>query len=153
MECVADDVLTNVSIHVLENHAFLFPEREDVDPSRACATDLLQASVQFGGAASGELILCVPIELANEIAADILGVDIGSEDAAPLIRDAVGELANVLCGNVLKATEFKAQVLDLAAPEVSAVNAEVWKNLSSKAQTIELSVDDHRLLVHFRIES
>lgn len=152
MECIAEDILCNVSIHVLENHAFIFPEREELDASYAAGSELLRARVRFRGAVSGELALCVPCGLANEIAADILGVDPGAGEAAALIKDAVGELANVLCGNVLTASAVKDQVLDFAAPQVDSMSACEWKTMSETEQTVELSVDDHRLLIHFHFD-
>ena len=153
MECVADELLTRVSIDVMEKHAFVFPEPGEFSPAAPCPSGALQAHVRFSGPATGELVMFVPGELASEIAADMLGLDPGDDGAEALIHDAVGELANVLCGNVLQATEFKDQVLDLAAPEVSAGKAEVWKNLSIAPQTIGLSVDEHCVLVHFHIKS
>lgn len=153
MECIADDVLTSVSIDVLEKHAFLFPEREEGTPPSPCVPDPMLARVRFSGSVSGEFVMCIPSELAGSIAADILGTDPGSEDAAALVADSVGELANVLCGNVLKASQYKEQIFDLAAPEVSAATEEIWKNLSSDSQTIELSSDEHRLLVHLRFRN
>jgi chemotaxis protein CheY-P-specific phosphatase CheC len=86
----------------LETSAFLFPMLPDPtadEPLPAFAT----AEVTFEGACHGRLIVRCAAELLPMLAANMLGED--AAPAAAVQRDALGEIANVICGNVLPALE------------------------------------------------
>ena len=72
-------------------------------------------SVRFRGRTRGRLELAVSRNLLPGIAMNMLGTD--GPPPEQVQRDAVGELANVICGNLLPAVAGITTVLDLAAPE------------------------------------
>lgn len=70
--------------------------------------------VDFGGPWSGSLIVRVTEAVLDDAAANMLGIAAAPDDAAR--RDALGEIANVVCGNVLPAVAGRAAVFGLQAP-------------------------------------
>jgi CheY-specific phosphatase CheX len=73
-------------------------------------------SVEFRGPRTGRLVLRASGNLLPSIAANMLGE---AESArTPLQRDALGEIANVITGNVLPLVEGRDAVFHLDAPRV-----------------------------------
>jgi hypothetical protein len=100
-------VLVGATQAALERTAFLFaepgiPEGFDADVADAAPTPFA-ATVSFSGAHDGAFCIEFPARLLPVLATNVLG-----EDEAPgeeLQRDALGELANIICGNVLPALD------------------------------------------------
>lgn len=137
----------SVCVSVLEKYAFVFSDPVDVGGVEEPANVLL-AQVTFSGAALGELQVAMPMDLAAEIAANVLGSE-PSEITPALLSDAVGELANVLCGNLLKALTTPDKIFDLQPPRVSAATSADWQALAASKQTLGLDCDDRIALVQF----
>jgi hypothetical protein len=72
-------------------------------------------SVRFDGAGRGRVVIAVSDTLLPAIARNMLGADAAPEPR--LQRDALGELANVLCGTLLPALAGPAAAFRLAAPD------------------------------------
>ena len=139
--------ISSVSMSVLEKYAFVFADAAEVADAVEPANVLL-ARVVFAGATQGELQVAMPMELAAEIAANVLGSD-PSEVTPSLLKDAVGELANVLCGNMLKALTSPDKIFDLQPPTVTAANKADWQALVSSPQTVALDCDSQFVLLQF----
>lgn len=77
------------------------------------------ASVQFTGPFSGRMSLAVPAVLGRRICAAFLGDDQVDDEA--VVRDMVGEFANMACGTWLTSRQENG-CFDLTQPEVSAVS-------------------------------
>ena len=78
--------------------------------------------VAFAGPFAGALTVRVSDDVAATLAANMLGVDaVGGDDR--LVRDALGEVANVICGNLLPELAGRAAVFHLGAPEALAAGA------------------------------
>ena len=76
------------------------------------------AAVHFRGPMDGRLVLAVSPDLLPALAANMLGED---EPPAPeQQQDALGEMANVLCGNLLPAVAGVEKVFRLDAPRIGA---------------------------------
>lgn len=109
-------VLYRVTESVLERLAFIFsfPE-EDREPLDG--PDTLGARVAFTGPFSGALHLRVGRDIGPELAGNMLGVD--PEETTPEQRDdAVRELINVICGNLLPAIAGKRAVFNVEPPVI-----------------------------------
>jgi CheY-specific phosphatase CheX len=78
------------------------------------AANGVEASVSFHGAARGRVVVAVADTLLPAIAANMLGADAAPEPQ--LQQDALGEVANVLCGTLLPAIAGPAAVFRLDAP-------------------------------------
>ena len=97
-----------------EELAFLCPTAVGDDP-RPDASAAHVVSVRFRGRLRGRLELAIAPQLLPNIAMNMLGLD--APPPVQVQRDALGEIANVICGNVLPAVAGATTVLDLAAPE------------------------------------
>ncbi len=96
-----------------EELAFMMvlPETEERQPWPAADA---AASVELGGPFGGRLVVRVPEELLPTIATNMLG-----EDEPPSVQqqqDALGEIANVICGNVLPGIGGPSAVFHIGAP-------------------------------------
>ena len=110
-----NSLLARAATSTFEELAFLFAEGEPTDAQREAALDVAVA-VAFRGAVLGELVLEVSSNLLPGLAASMLGVDaVASDDEQ---RDALGELANVICGNLMPTVAGARAVISLEAPRV-----------------------------------
>ncbi|HKT08728.1 MAG TPA: chemotaxis protein CheX [Gemmatimonadaceae bacterium] len=102
------------------------------------ALDALPAavSVAFDGAHAGCLTLCVSDDVFRALAENMLGLE--GEDAEPWRWDALGEMANVICGNALPYILGTHVRLTLAPPARGA------PAVSRGASHIELEVETGR---------
>lgn len=107
-----------------EELAFMMVLPETEEPQPWPAADAA-ASVEFGGPFGGRLVVRVTEELLPTIAANMLGED--EVPSAQQQHDALGEIANVICGNVLPGIAGSSAVFHIGAPctgETAHVSAE-----------------------------
>jgi len=107
--------LSQTTAATFEKLALLFPEQE-LSPEQEAAPLDVTVSVDFRGPFTGRLVLSSSASILPEIASNMLG-EAGSRQP-PLQRDALGELANVICGNLLPAIAGAEAVFHLSAPRV-----------------------------------
>ncbi len=153
MKASANKKLNEVVFDVFEKLAFMFgdvADREEVSPT---ATDYAHVSMTFSGKdMAGTLALTVPAELSMQIAANVLGVDPADELADAQADDALKELLNVICGNVLTAIAGEKPVFDLTVPVASNLDADGWSSLLYRLDTHAFLIDDVPVLIQFRCE-
>jgi len=99
-----------------EEMGFLLPTAE-VDEEQRNAQAEAAVSVDFRGPFSGKLLMRVYGGLLPILAANMLG----EEDAPPksLQYDALGEIANVICGNVLPGIAGSKEFFHVSAPRMT----------------------------------
>lgn len=111
------DILYRVAEDVLEKLAFIFSfpedEREGIDYDTAVAV-----MVSFSGPFTGTLILALSPEVLPELTGNMLGLDDGDETTPAEQHDALKELINVICGNLLPAISDKQIVFNVDAPVI-----------------------------------
>lgn len=107
--------LARASANVLADCAFLLtePVETDLEPH-----DPVHAVVSFRGATSGSLILSASRDIAELVAADMMGLALGDRDARVHAEGAVAELANVLLGVLIVKFCAEKCVWDLGTPSV-----------------------------------
>ena len=116
--------LQTAATSTFESLALLFAE--DAPTAAQREVPLAHAmQVQFGGtpeegAFAGTLVVAVTDDVAAALAANMLGIEPTDADAQAR-RDALGELANVVCGNVVPLLGGRAAVFHLAAPAALAL--------------------------------
>lgn len=93
------ELLTDILGHVLEESAFILAEPDQGPPRWGGA--VLRASIAFESTRGGTLRLLTNPQAASEIAANMLGIDQGEEEAQNSGRAAVSELLNVVGGAFL----------------------------------------------------
>lgn len=146
------ETLTRVFTEVLEQLAFMFVELPDSDSDVAPAPpDPVSANMSFRGPFSGTVILAVPREMAPVLAANVLGLDPDDELGLQAARDALKELLNVICGNVLTAIAGDEPVFDLTVPEVEDYSDEAWDELAARPGTVYCIADEFPVLLNLEI--
>ncbi len=131
--------LRQVVADVLERFAFSFVDDEE---QRGQDTDWLQSDLAFAGPVQGVVSLALPRELAFELGLSILGVDPGSA-SAELAEDAVKELTNIICGELLYRLHGAKAVFDLGVPSLrpAADDEAVEEAIPPAALAVRLSVE------------
>jgi CheY-specific phosphatase CheX len=110
-----EQALLDAATAAFEAMSFTFAS-DVLDDDQAAAPVDCVATVTFDGPCRGVLALVLCGDVLAEIAANMLG-----EDGAPtrdVQRDALGELANVVCGNVTPHLAGASAVFSLGAPVV-----------------------------------
>ena len=107
------------AVNAFEELAFQFPMPELEAPPSGPRT---AAVVEFDGHRAGKLVLAVSDELLPVIAANMLGAygDATGEPTREDQIDALKEVANVICGNVLPAVDGPRALFRLHAPRLGA---------------------------------
>jgi CheY-specific phosphatase CheX len=138
-----DDILKSVAEVTFESLAFLLPMPEPDDPVECTSTVV---TVGFDGPFNGELIVTLPQAVLAELTENMLGLDMGEETAIETQHDAMKELANVVCGNVLPEIAGTTVVFNVAAPVLNDSTTPPSDELTSAARvTIHLDEGPARL--------
>lgn len=104
--------------------------------------------VDFAGPWGGSVVVRVAESVLDAAAANMLGIAAAPD--APARRDALGELANVICGNVLPGIAGRTAVFALQAPRwLGAADAACAPADLRVATT--LAVDDGRIVVELHV--
>ena len=98
-----------------EELGFLFAAPELVDEQKDLTTEEITAVNFRGSSVAGNLVLKTNTDLLSVLAANMLGDD--EPLAKEMQRDALGEIANVICGNALPEIFGKQEVFRLDAPQ------------------------------------
>ena len=143
--------LATAAISTFEALGFLLPD-ERPSAEQLAAPLPRGARVTFAGPAAGAVAVRASDDVAAAVAANMLGVDPAALAARPdrdaLVRDALGELANVICGNLLPALGGRAAVFHLGAPEAVAPGDDA----SRPAAAVTLGVEEGRAEVTLHVD-
>ncbi|HEY3293824.1 MAG TPA: chemotaxis protein CheX [bacterium] len=117
-----NDAASAAVIHVLETAAFMtvWPWQEadgDLQPPDTTA------SMTFAGPTTGILRLSVATDVLPLLTQNILGELEPGDSAEEKGRDALKEMLNMICGNLLTAWQGEAPVFNLSPPEIVDVTA------------------------------
>lgn len=116
-----EQYLSQTMAATFEELAFICPDTMLSGKQSEAPVDVA-VSVSFDGPLSGRLILRASAEILPGIADNMLGTD---GDYTPNIqRDALGELANVMCGNLLPMIGGVKSVFVLSAPHAYVTGGE-----------------------------
>lgn len=110
-------MLYTTAAMTFEELAFVFPTPE-MDQQQQTARLDASVSVQFSGPINGRLVVKVYGNLLPTIAANMLG-----QEEAPCSSqqyDALGEIGNVICGNILPKIAGAKAVFHLSPPQIIA---------------------------------
>jgi CheY-specific phosphatase CheX len=87
------------------------------------APPILQSEIGFQGKYTGKLRLSLSLELAKLITVNFMGLAADSEVPESQTSDAVGELCNIICGNLFRSIDKKTSHV-LTIPQTRIVSAE-----------------------------
>lgn len=109
--------LFNAGLKVFEDLGFMLPTSE-LDPEQATAEFRSAVSVTFTGPVKGTLLVTISGDILPTLASNMLGEDEVPSDLQQ--KDALKELANVICGNLLPEIGGPTAVFDLGEPQIRA---------------------------------
>lgn len=118
MERELSSALHLAAARIFEDLCFMTEEegsQEDRDSARR------SVMVRFSGDMDGALVVAVTDEVLHSVVENMLGDDDLSDETA---RDGLGELANVICGNLLPMIAGEQAIISLQAPEASLAMAD-----------------------------
>ena len=133
MDNKVTDALYQAAGLTFEELGFLFPIREN--SSNAVKNFSNSVTINFHGDCNGKIILNVSPELLPIIAENILGDDEMPSEEMQI--DALGEVANVICGNALPMIFGKTSVIRLDPPEHSG-----FSQMNGSTNEIRLGFDE-----------
>ena len=145
-----DEILQRVAEETFEALAFLLPMPEPDEPFENCPTAAV--TVGFHGPFDGKLIVTLPESVLGELACNMLGLDDGAEVAVDTQYDALKELANVVCGNVLPEIAGTMAVFNVDAPELTGASAPVSGDRLSTAAATRFFLDSGPATLELLIE-
>ncbi len=108
-----DSTLAAVAEDVLESLAFMLPAFEERRPTPAELADRTAAAIAFGGACDGVLAVEISNVLLPAMTCNMLGLDACEPPDPAIQRDALAELLNVICGNLLPEIAGERAVFDV----------------------------------------
>lgn len=133
--------LLKAASSTFEKLGFVFPEVE-LQEWQAAAPFAHTARVSFAGPVRGWFQIRVSDDVAAELTANMLGMFDGTN--LEIKRDALGEIANVICGNVVPALGRPEDVFDLGAPVLSSAGDDRDPPTGPPEVRIELGVEEGR---------
>lgn len=140
MSCV-DNSLHQAANSTFEELGFMLPDRE-LSPRQSEAAVDAEVSVVFRGPFEGYLVLRMYGGTLGVVAMNMLGE---SEAPAPALqRDALGELANVICGNLLPAIAGSHEIFRLDSPQPGTPDPAAAPAGSTLVSTACIGLDDGR---------
>ena len=113
MSNITEQSLHRIMVATFEELGLVVPDVE-LSPEQLEEPVDAAVSVAFRGPLSGRLILSASSKILPGLAANMLGTDNPDEATQ---RDALGELANVICGNLLPQVAGADVVFSLSAPQ------------------------------------
>jgi CheY-specific phosphatase CheX len=140
MNAAIKDILTGVVVDTLEKLAFLFAvplEGPAPDDTKEVAT----VQARFSGPFCGGMQLSLSRPVLAELAGNMLGADDGSALSADEQHDALRELINVICGNLLPLIVGNSAEFHIHPPAVLPGGAPETGELAPVAAVSNLSVE------------
>jgi chemotaxis protein CheY-P-specific phosphatase CheC len=141
-----------VFCEILEKMAFMFGDPAEADDLPPSSGNYHRTFMTFKGAMSGSLAMAVPVEMCAEVAANVLGVELDSELAEEQSCDALKELLNVTCGNILTAIAGDEPLFDLQPPDIEAIENTAWQAMLKNPNTLAFIVDENPVLLNLTFE-
>ncbi len=142
MSSTMDQSLSQTTAATFEELALLFPEYEPSPEQEAAPLDVT-VSVDFRGPFTGRLVVSASACILPAIASNMLGEASGRQP--PLQRDALGEVANVICGNLLPSIAGAEAVFHLSAPRVHDADETPSRDGDAPSATATFGVESGRV--------
>ncbi len=145
-------IIENAFCGVLEKMAFVFaePMHPPVDPPENEESYTL-VSMRFGGVLHGSMELVLPDTVCAEVAANMVGC--GDTPGAPgQTADAVKEVLNVTCGQILTDIAGERPMFDLSIPTARSMTGEEHAALLQDDQALAFSFEGSLGILCVRLE-
>jgi hypothetical protein len=138
----ARSAILDVFAQVLEDYAFLFSDTLEAGSTNDAEGPFLNVTMSFHGPFKGTLTLAVPKSFGPPLAANVLGLDLDEPLPESSAADALKELLNVTCGNLLTALAGDEPIFDLTVPEVAPLSQSEWEAVASSPDSVGFLIED-----------
>ena len=140
--------LKRAATSAFEQLGFFLPDH-DLSEEQGGAPVVASCRVRFQGPVPGVMEVVTAGSFLEELAGNMLG----DEDVPPreLILDALGEISNVICGNVLPSLGGRSAVFDLESPEVR-MGEESTPPAGEKVAEVILGLDEGRAEISIHLD-
>lgn len=140
------EILFDVMADVLEQFAFMFlaPVESGELPLRG--REFLHAGIQFSGPFSGWLSVYASPSFCLQLAANVLGME-PAELTPEHAEDALRELVNVACGELLVALAGRKTIFDLSVPVLERITVTECRAVMKRADALGVMVDDEPMII------
>ena len=136
---------------LLEKFALMFCEIGDRQGLRPGSAPALGARSLLHGSLRGTFELAMPVTLAAEVAANVLGSDV-SDPASLESREAVRELASVVSGHLATLLSPTGPACRPSVPEVRVLDGGAWMALLGAEGSQVFMVDDRPMILRLAVE-
>ncbi|MBX2851221.1 MAG: chemotaxis protein CheX [Phycisphaeraceae bacterium] len=140
------EIIEQVATEVLEQLAFMFADPATPDELPETITEAYVAQIGIRGAATGKLTVVAGHEICAELTANITGEEADEVSIESAVM-AIGELTNVLCGQMLTQIAGTDPVFDLEPPAILDHPQDHWGALVNDPNAVALLVDDCPMVV------
>lgn len=134
-----EQTLSSAAIYTFERMVFLLPDIPPDEIQRRQPVEAV-ASIEFTGPARGLLRIHAGEGLLPRLTANMMGTDIASES---LQLDAFGEIANVICGQVLPALD-PSSAFEHGPPVVVTGAGSALASSDEPSARVELGIESSR---------
>jgi CheY-specific phosphatase CheX len=151
MNAANSEILTGVVADTLEKLAFLFAVPLE-GPVPEDTRELATVRVRFSGPLCGGMQLSLSRPVLAELAGNMLGADDGSALSADEQHDALRELINVICGNLLPLIGGSSAEFNIQPPAVLTAGASGAGEFGPVNAVSNLSVENGICLVALQLD-
>ncbi len=146
-----DQILWQVAEEVMGKLAFMFsyPDDEPAEEGSLPEEAVIIASVSFKGPFDGKLEMLVSPGILPELAGNMLGIDDGETATEEEQYDAVKELVNVICGNLLPEIAGKQAIFKVGVPGIGAENQSTGEKLLAG---VRMMTEDERCEIRLWVQ-
>lgn len=141
--------LRKAATSAFEQLGFFLPD-QDLSEEQSEAEVTASSRVRFRGPRSGVMEVVAAGPYLAELASNMLGDE--SAPSPEMVLDALGEISNVICGNVLPSLGGQEAVFDLSAPDVRMGPPPPSEDTEEIARVL-LGVDQGRAEITIRLDS
>jgi chemotaxis protein CheY-P-specific phosphatase CheC len=147
MSPLKPEMLETIFSDVLANLAFMFTEDEIGEPS---PDDVwLETCISYHGPQSGKLLFRCTRSFTVQLAANLLGCNVGDSQAVMDSEDAVKEFMNILCGQFVTIIHGTGDVFNLSIPETGEMPEMPDTTVSDDTIMSTLTVDGYRVQLSY----
>lgn len=150
MNQVINKILYRVTEDVLGKLAFMFSfpeeEREPIE-----SDSVLTASVSFEGLYKGSLVMIISDHVLPELTGNMLGIEDDETTTTEQQHDALKELINVICGNLLPEIAGKNAIFKVGMPQIFLDQATPAMDLTP-VSSAKLAIEDGECDIFMYIE-
>ena len=153
MDYEKKEVMAEVFCRVLEKLAFMFGEEVEKEELSGEGESYYHSMISFKGSCSGAFGIAAPVNFCLELAANVLGMDPDEDEVKGKAGDALKELLNMMCGQLLTDMFGDEEVFDLSVPRLSEMDKTGWEKLVDDPKTVGFFVDDFPVLGYLVVKS